>query len=228
MSSGVSFTRRITHFTPMKRHIGNEHAFTLLELIVIFTMTCVLLAILIPATIKAVAKQKRIGCVSRLKNIGLGYRIFATDNGDMFPWQLTTNAPPPKAFDDVLRHYRSISNELSTPKILVCPSDNRKAARDWASLSRTNISYFVSLDSTEGYAQSLLTGDRNILTNGVRIGPGIVKLDSTITKVAWDGTMHRFQGNVAVGDGSVQQFSSARFSGLLRNTGQSSMTLAVP
>ena len=212
----------------MKRRIGNKYAFTLLELLVIFTITCVLLAVLIPAMVKAVAKQKRIACVGRLKNMGLGYRIFATDNSDMFPWQLTTNAPPPKTFDDVLLHYKAISNMLSTPKILVCPSDNRKASRDWLSLSRTNISYFVSVDASETYPQSFLAGDRNILTNGVRIGPGIVKLDSTTTNVAWDGTIHRFQGNAAMGDGSVQQLSGARFREQITNTGQSSMMLAVP
>ena len=178
--------------------------------------------------VKAVAKQKRIACVGRLKNMGLGYRIFATDNRDLFPWQLTTNAPPPKTFDDVLLHYKAISNMLSTPKILVCPSDNRKASLDWLSLSRTNISYFVSVDASETYPQSFLAGDRNILTNGVRIGPGIVKLDSTTTNVAWDGTIHRFQGNAVMGDGSVQQLSGARFREQIKNTELSSMTLAVP
>ena len=212
----------------MKRRIGSNRAFTLLELVVIFTIICVLFAVLIPATIKAVQKQKRIACVGRLKNMGLGYRIFATDNHDMFPWQLATNAPSPKTFDDILRHYKAISNAISTPKILVCPSDNRQPAADWVSLSRTNISYFVSLDAAETYPQSFLTGDRNILTNGFRIGPGIVKLESTVTNVAWDGTIHRFQGNVVMGDGSVQQLSGTRFRQQITNTGQTSMTLAVP
>lgn len=213
----------------MKRRIrNNNQAFTLLELIVIFTVISILVAILIPATIKAVAKQKRIGCVSRLKNIGLGYRIFATDNHDMFPWQLATNSPAPKTFDDVLGHYQSISNEISIPKILVCPADDRKAARDWLTLSRTNISYFISLDAAETFPQSFLTGDRNILTNGARIGPEIVKLDSGTTNVTWDGSIHRFQGNAAMGDGSVQQSSGARFREQIKNAGQSAMTLAVP
>ena len=193
----------------------------------IFTVICIVFALMIPTTIKAIAKQKRIGCVSRLKNMGLGYRIFATDNRDMFPWQLVTNAPAPKTFDDVLRHYKAISNELSTPKILVCPSDSRRAAPDLISLSRTNISYFVSLDSSESRPDALLAGDRNVLTNGVRLGPGVVELHSTTTNT-WDGTIHRFQGNVVVGDGSVQQLSGPRLREQSSRSGWNSITLAVP
>lgn len=194
---------------------------------VIATVMCVLLALLIPATVKGVAKQKRIGCVSRLKDMGLGYRIFATDNHELFPWQITSNTAPAKSFDDALRHYLAISNELAIPKILVCPADTRKAAPDWKSLSRTNISYFINFDSADANPQFFLVGDRNITTNGVRIGPGIVNMSGQ-TNIAWDGTIHRFQGNAAMGDGSVQQLSAARMKDQLKNSGQTSITWAVP
>jgi type II secretory pathway pseudopilin PulG len=227
ISLGVIFTRRVTEFTPMRRIIDHRRAFTLLELIVIMTIICILVAIMIPANIKARDKARRISCVGRLKNIGLAYRIFATDHGDRFPWQLATNAPPAKTFDEFLRHYRTVSNELATPILLVCPADTRKAATNWATLSRMNISYFTSPDSAETFPQSFLAGDRNLTTNGVRIGPGIVNLASQ-TNVAWDGTIHRFQGNTAMGDGSVQQLSTARMVEQMQNTGLNSMTLAVP
>lgn len=214
----------------MKRRANHSNrAFTLLELVVILTILCVLVAVLIPACVKMVAKQKRIACVGRQKNIGLGYRIFATDNRDLFPWQLATNAPTPKTFDEAITHYLAISNALSTPKILICPADNRRPAPDWARLSRSNISYFISLvDSAETYPQSILAGDRNITTNGVRIGPGIVRLSTLTTNAAWDGTIHRFQGNVTMGDGSIQQLSATRLREQVMNTGLAEMRLAVP
>jgi type II secretory pathway pseudopilin PulG len=212
----------------MRRVIDHRRAFTLLELILILAVLVILAAMLLPTGGRRIAKGPRIQCVVQLRNIGLAYRVFSTDNHDLFPWQLTTNAPMPATFDEALRYYRAISNELSTPKILVCPSDNRKAARDWVGLSRTNISYFISLNSSETYPQSLLAGDRNILTNGVPIGPGIVKVGSTITNFGWDGTIHRLQGNCTMGDGSVQQLSSARFRQQIGNTGLISTTLAVP
>src|SRR4051812_47241451 len=75
---------------------------------------------------KAVAKSKRIQCINNLKSIGLGYRIFATDNGDRFPWE-TTNQPPFTLVtpDDVVLYYLSASNELSAPHLLICPADKR-------------------------------------------------------------------------------------------------------
>jgi type II secretory pathway pseudopilin PulG len=203
-------------------------AFTLLELIVIFTIICVLLAILIPGAIKARAKARRITCVGHLANVGLSFKIFATDNRELFPWQMATNSPTPTNFDMAIRHYLAISNELSTPLILHCPADTRKAAENWHDFGRINISYLINLDSAETFPRTILAGDQNILTNGARIGPGIVKLDMAITNVAWDGSIHRFQGNVTMGDGSVQQLSSARLPEHWTNQGTSSVTLAVP
>ena len=40
--------------------------------------------------------------------------------------------------------------------------------------------------------------------------------------------MHKFQGNVAMGDGSVQQFSPPRLVEALRRTGLPTNRLAVP
>jgi hypothetical protein len=70
-------------------------------------------------------KAQSIQCVNNLKQIGLAARIWATDNGDVLP-------------PDFLCQ----SNELSTPKILVCPSDTaRTPAPNWASFSAANVTY---------------------------------------------------------------------------------------
>jgi prepilin-type N-terminal cleavage/methylation domain-containing protein len=213
----------------MRRVIDHRRAFTLLELLMVVAVLLVFAAMFLGTVGKDNAKAPRIRCVNNLKNVGLAYRIFATDHDELFPWQTETNVSPARpSFDDALKYFRVVSNELSTPNILVCPSDNQKAARDWASFSRKNISYFLSLNSSETYPQSFLAGDRNLLTNGVRIGPGIVEIDSAITNAAWDGTIHRFEGNACMGDGSVQQLSSARLRDQLSRTGMNSMTLAVP
>jgi type II secretory pathway pseudopilin PulG len=211
----------------MRRNVEHRRAFTLLELIVIMTIICILVAIMIPANIKARDKARRISCVGRLKNLGLSYRIFATDHKDRFPWEIETNAPPLLKFDDALKHYLIVSNEISTPKILVCPADTRKEASNWNSFSRENVSYFVGLNSAEHLPQSFLAGDRNLTTNGVPLGPGIVTLRAS-TNIGWDGRIHKFQGNAAMGDGSVQQLNSARLREQLENTGQTETKLAIP
>lgn len=65
---------------------------------------------------EAQQQAERIQCVNNLKQIGLAMRIWASDNGDKYTTSLV-----------------AMSNELSTVKILICPSD--KARKDYSSLS---------------------------------------------------------------------------------------------
>jgi len=71
-----------------------------------------------------------------------------------------------------------MSNELTTPKILVCPADKEKvpATSFGAGFSDTNSSYFVSLDASETYPQTFLTGDRNLAVAGKAAQPGTLVL----------------------------------------------------
>lgn len=205
-------------------------AFTLLELFVVLGTVCILLLLVMGAVVHGHTKWQRVACVNSLKNVGLAFRIFERDAGtsSMLPFQSSSNSPPLTTYDQFISRLRLMSNEISSPWVLVCTADSRHPATNWSKLSRTNISYFISLDAEETYPQSLLAGDRNVITNGVRIGPGIVKLGSSVTNAGWDRTIHHFLGNIMMADGSVQQLSPARFSDQMRYAGQNSMTLAVP
>ena len=67
------------------------------------------------AAAKAREKAESIMCVNNLKQIGLAGRIWANDHQGVLPSDFPTMA-----------------NELSTPKILVCPGDKAKApAANW-------------------------------------------------------------------------------------------------
>ena len=91
----------------------------------------------------------------------LAARIWATDHNDKFP-----------------PDFSSMSNELSSPNILVCPGDSSKtAAMNWAQFGPGNVSYeYLEPEYDETSAQ-----------------PQTVVFECPI------------HGNVGLGDGSVQQ-----------------------
>lgn len=75
----------------MKPRTGNdrERALTLVEVLVIIVVLFVLVGMLLPVVNRPPGvKATRIKCVNNLKNVGLAFRIFATDNNDRFPMQL--------------------------------------------------------------------------------------------------------------------------------------------
>ena len=96
-------------------------------------------------------RSSRLGCDNNLKQIGLAFRTWAIDNGDQFPFNVSTNAGGTMEFcatgadgfdSNAALHFQVMSNELSTPRILVCPKDwSRKPATVFANLQANNVSY---------------------------------------------------------------------------------------
>ena len=94
-----------------------------------------------------------ISCGNNLKQIGLAFRTWAIDNDGQFPFNVSTNAGGTREFcamgsdgfdGNAVQHFQVMSNELSTPRILVCPKDpSRKPAVGFASLEASNVTYRV-------------------------------------------------------------------------------------
>jgi prepilin-type processing-associated H-X9-DG protein len=122
-----------------------------------------------------------------------------------------------------------MSNELSTPRILICPADadHACATNFGAGFKNSHISYFVGLDATETNSQAFLSGDDNFAISRVPVNSGLLEL-STNAPIAWTAARHKFAGNIGLADGSVQQLSQNGLRQAVQQTGVATNRLAIP
>jgi prepilin-type N-terminal cleavage/methylation domain-containing protein len=185
----------------------SKKAFTLIELLVVIAIIAILAAMLLPALAAAKKKAQKINCVNNLKQCGLAIRLWSQDNGDKNPMQVsgssapigagnyvyhtssTTTQPQPFA-PNPAAVFLVMSNELSTPKVAYCPSDNYQSTNAAAFnigvgcfincktlpngffAAPTGVgccSYFVNGDASEVDPQLIVMGDRNIGTVGTKL-----------------------------------------------------------
>ena len=60
--------------------------FTLIELLAVVSVLGILAALLLPAMSRANENARRTACMSNLRQINLGLRLYADDSNDSSPW----------------------------------------------------------------------------------------------------------------------------------------------
>src|SRR5262245_25655805 len=119
----------------MKPELSRRFGFTLIELLVVIAIIALLAALLLPSLARAKEHARRAKCVSNLKQVSLGIKLFAQDREGYYPWHTDTiegGTYGPTAGQAWL-NFSAASNEFDTPKILACPSDGstRDTVIDW-------------------------------------------------------------------------------------------------
>jgi Tfp pilus assembly protein PilE len=230
---------------PTASHIIRQKGFTRIELFVVVSSIVILFLVTAPMLSKRYMKAARIKCSSNLKQIALAFKMYAGDNNGKFPWI-------PKSSDTELTHrlqvweyFQTISNELGSTKILLCPQEEETHQRQPAyefsdslgGLAHPGnqnhaVSYFLGIYSSESLTNSILAGDRTLTTpNSRRLyrSNGTTAVEVTTNSIWSSAPMeanHEGYGVVALADGSVQQGSSARLQEALRLARDSSGTNA--
>jgi len=153
---GVSFGLSIGSHTAtgwQSTSVGNQNASAAFLVAPAIPAVAVISAMTLPALAKAKERAQRINCVNNMKQQGLAFRIWAQDHEDKFPFNVerekggtleACNRGADGYDRGSYRHFMVMSNELHTPKILVCPADtNTKAAQDFPGLLAGNVSYSI-------------------------------------------------------------------------------------
>jgi prepilin-type processing-associated H-X9-DG protein len=196
---------------------NRNQALTRTEILVIIAVLAILAVLFLPRLTKKTPpprqqRSTRIYCVNNLKQIGLSFRIWAGDNNNKYPMSVSvTNGGAMEliAAGDVAGCFQVMSNELSTPKILVCPADKGRvsAANFYKDFNNSHISYFISPDADESYPQQIMSGDDNLAVDDTPVASGLAMIP--YKEVSWTPDRHGSSGNILFADGSVSEVSSA-------------------
>ncbi len=101
-----------------------QRAFTLIELLVVIAIIAIIAALLLPALAHSKEKGRTAVCLSNLHQIGVALEVYVGDNGDHLPYMdnKATNTT-------IINQYPSmdvvLSNQVSSTKVMRCPSDNQ-------------------------------------------------------------------------------------------------------
>src|ERR1700710_784913 len=101
---------------------------TLLEVLMVIAGVMIIMAVVLPALVPShqMSRSLRIQCLNNLKQTGLAYRVWEGDNGDKFPMVTSETNGGTMEFTtgaNEWRHFQIMSNELSTPRVLWCPTE---------------------------------------------------------------------------------------------------------
>ena len=188
-------------------------------------------------------------CGNNLRQVGRAFNMWTSDHGGENPWWVSyidggsyvrpgTPVPPmidvpgagplPSALHaNAWFQFAFISQELTTPAVLVCPTDRTKtraqefsnnSGRGYFAVAFQNnaTSYFIGAHSISLFPSAMLSGDRSLkeenFNSGCPANMGVMSsmilgTPSFPVRRTWSSNLHPSGGNLLLNDGRVEEFS---------------------
>ena len=135
----------------MRANRSHNRAFTLIELLVVIAIIAILAAILFPVFAKARESAKKTTCINNLKQFGIAFQAYYSDNDEQFPPQGGT-----QSWGDKMGWSELMYRHATSFDVYRCPSDSK------GNVSYTmNAACSVPQDPTVTYAARRIGGVKN-------------------------------------------------------------------
>jgi prepilin-type N-terminal cleavage/methylation domain-containing protein len=215
-----------------------NRGFSLIELLVVIAIIAILVALLLPAH-STRGNARRTICLSNLRQVALGYILWASANANLYPWEVSTNAGGSMeliASGNAVDHLQPLAAYLKNPALLSCPADRgRSAVNSYVGLNNSNLSYFVSLDAkmttTLKPSFLILAGDRHLTYSNQPIAPGLF-VATNFTALGWQSGFHgnsnQAGGTLAFADGHCEFVRAEKLPAIFQRQGLTTNRLVLP
>src|SRR5687767_10951622 len=197
-------------------------AFSRVDLCAAIAAFFLLAIVALPALSQPFGRSQRLHCLNNLRQIGQAFQVWGNDHGDEFPFYLPSSQGGTMGAPEASKAYYQLavlSNCLSSPRVLACPSDPALLADNFgaapggllsAGYQDNAVSYFVS-HGRVATGPEVLSGDRNIAVPVQTMACAffVTTRGMPARMLSWREDVHGRVGNVLMTSGDVLETGTA-------------------